>query len=252
MMFVALAAVVYWRRLTVLPYRWFWIGAALWTVAIVVKFAPISVVNSAYGLIMQGFPAPLALIVGGLYGGLHSSLCEIGLTWVAVRIWPSWGRDADTAIGIGLGAGAFEAFLMGLMAAIAILVAMAGVEEAKPIRDQLDIAYQTTPLFWLVGTAERIIAILCHASSRALVLLGVVHRRPWMVFWGFAIFTVLDGIVTAAHLAGAVGTISMWWIELAILPMALISIPILRWCYAEWGAVQAPEIVAGPEPLPTN
>jgi hypothetical protein len=73
-----------------------------------------------------------------------------------------------------------------------------------------------------------------------------------MVFWGFAIFTVLDGIVTAAHLAGAVGTISMWWIELAILPMALISIPILRWCYAEWGAVQAPEIVAGPEPLPTN
>lgn len=28
--------------------------------------------------------------------------------------------------------------------------------------------------------------------------------------------------------------ISMWWIELAILPCALISIPIIRWCIGRW------------------
>jgi hypothetical protein len=46
--------------------------------------------------------------------------------------------------------------------------------------------------------------------------------------------SILDGIATAAHLSGKLGSFSMWWIELAILPMALLSIPILRWCYAIW------------------
>ena len=26
----------------------------------------------------------------------------------------------------------------------------------------------------------------------------------------------------------------MWWIELAILAVALVNIPILRWCHARW------------------
>ena len=26
-----------------------------------------------------------------------------------------------------------------------------------------------------------------------------------------------------------------WWVELAILPFALVSIPILIWCYRRWG-----------------
>jgi hypothetical protein len=160
------------------------------------------------------------------------------------------GADAHRAIAIGFGAGAFEAFLLALAAAVAVAVAMSGLEQAKALRDQFDIAAQTTPLFWLVASAERITAILCHASSRALVLLGVVSRRPWMVFSGFAIFTILDGIVTAAHLTGRLGSISLWWFELAILPMALISIPILRWCYSQWGRASNAELNAAPEPLP--
>jgi hypothetical protein len=56
-----------------------------------------------------------------------------------------------------------------------------------------------------------------------------------MIFWGFAIFTILDGLVVVAHLSGAVGSISLWWIELAILPLALVSIPIIRRCCIRWG-----------------
>jgi hypothetical protein len=238
---------------THVPYRWFWIGAALWTIAVAIKVGIAIATNGpVYGSMQAALPYPLYLILGGLYGGLQSSFCEIGLTWLAVRKWPQLGQNADRAIGIGFGAGAFEAFLLGLGAAVAVAVAMSGLEGAKAVRDQFDMATETTAVFWLVGTAERIIAVLCHASSRALVLLGVVYRRPWMVFWGFAIFTILDGLGTAVHLTGRLGTFSLWWIELSILPMALISIPILRWCYSQWGRAQHAESSATPEPLPIS
>lgn len=253
MMLVAIAAVVYWRRLTRVPYRWFWIGAGLWTVAVAIKFAIAIPTNGPiYKYLESVLQFPTYLVVGGLFGGLESSLTEIGRTWIAVLIWRQLGRDADRAIGIGVGAGAFEAFLLGLLAAIAVAGTLTGVEETKPIREQIDSVAKTTPVFWLAGTAERVIAILCHASTRALVLLGVVYHRPWMVFWGFAIFTILDGIATAAHLTGKIGTFSTWWIELAVLPMALVSIPILRWCYARCGQSRRDETSDTPEDVPTN
>lgn len=78
MMLVAIAAVVYWRRLTHVPYRWFWIGAGLWTVAVAIKFAIAIPTNGPIfeylGSVLQ-FPA--YLVVGGLFGGLESSLCDV-------------------------------------------------------------------------------------------------------------------------------------------------------------------------------
>jgi hypothetical protein len=70
------------------------------------------------------------------------------------------------------------------------------------------------------------------------VLLGAVHVRLIMIFWGFLIFTCIDGIATAVHIAGNFGTYSVWWIELALLPFAIVSIPILKWCCSHWGASQ--------------
>jgi hypothetical protein len=89
-------------------------------------------------------------------------------------------------------------------------------------------------LVWLAGPVERVIAILCHTSSRALVLLSVARRR-WAFFWyGFAIMTGIDAIAGAAHLSGALGRFSVWWIEAAIAPFALASLPILAWCLRHW------------------
>ena len=39
MMLVGITAVVCWRLKTSLPFRWFWAGAGLWTVAVAIKFA---------------------------------------------------------------------------------------------------------------------------------------------------------------------------------------------------------------------
>jgi hypothetical protein len=93
---------------------------------------------------------------------------------------------------------------------------------------------------WLIGPMERVIAILCHASSRALVLLGMTSHRLRMIVCGFVIFTSVDGLAGAVHVSGKLGTFSPWWIELAILPFALVSVPILRWCYRKYRIESCP------------
>jgi len=178
----------------------------------------------------------LFVIAGGAFVGIQSSLFEIGLTIVAGRIWRQLGQDANRAIGIGIGAGAFEAALLGVGSLVAEVMAMAGVPGTEGVRGQIDKLAAVTPLFWLVGPVERAIALVCHTSSRALVLLGTTYRNPGMVIGGFLLFALLDAVAGVAIVSGKMGKVSMWWIELAVLPCAIVSIPILRWCYRRWGA----------------
>jgi len=250
MILVAAVAVIYWRRASGARFRWFWIGAGLWTVAVAVKVAAALATSAAViGWLKDCLPYPLFLVCAGVFGGLQSSLCEMGFTLLAVWIWRVLGRDAGRAIAIGVGAGAFEAMLLGVGSLVAVAVAIAGLPGTEPIRQELGKVAATTPLFWLVAPAERVIAILCHASSRALVLLGVTQRRWMMVFWGFVIFTLLDGIASAVLVSGKMGTFSIWWIELAVLPFALVSIPILKWCYRRWGGPRGDLPQESREPL---
>jgi uncharacterized membrane protein YhfC len=252
--------VIYWRRVSGLQLRWFWTGAGLWTVAVILKTLCALLTNQAViGVINENLPRPLFLLGAGLFLGIQSSLFEIGLTLLAVLIWRQLGRDATRAIGIGVGAGAFEALLLGIGSFVTMVTLIAGVPGTEKVREGIDTLAAVTPFFWLLAPVERAIAILCHASSRALVLLGTTHRRPMMVLWGFVIFTLLDGVAGAALVSGKIDKISMWWIELAILPFALISIPILRWCHLRWGesresigSPQGPQEATPPNAAPPN
>lgn len=235
MVLVAALAVFFWRRVSTAGFRWYWIGAALWAVAVAVKVACALATNAAaIGFLKHHLPHPLLVASGGLFLGVQSSLCEIGFTLLAVVFWRQLGREAGRAIAIGVGAGAFEAFLLGAAQIAAAALAVAGLSVSEGIAAEMAKAAAVTPLVWLVGPVERAIAILCHASCRALVLLGFVQRRPMMVFWGFAIFTMLDGIAGAAHLSGMLARFSVWWVELAISPFALVSLAILAWLWRRW------------------
>jgi YhfC intramembrane metalloprotease len=235
MMLVAVVAVLSWWRIARVHARWYWVGAGLWTVAVVLKILCALLCNKVVMGVLKELPHPLFVAIGGLYVGVQSSVFEMGIALLAVLIWPQLGRNANRAITIGLGAGAFEAFLLGIgpLAAAVFLMLNTGPEGQKAAEELGKVA-AATPLYWLAGTVERIIAILCHASTRALVILGVCKRKYTLVLLGFLIFTLLDGVAGVVHVAGLVGQISMWWIELAILPIAIASVPILAWCYRRW------------------
>jgi hypothetical protein len=232
MMLVAIVAVLSWQAFTSLRYRWFCVGAALWFAAMAVKEAIVPIDAVVFPRVVRSVPP--AVLTGGLYVGLECAVCEIGLTLLAVLIWPQLGRDAERAIGIGVGAGAFEACFLAAFAAAPIIGALVGWFDSESVRTRVDRASQLTTAFWLVPSVERIIAILGHAATRALVLLGATRRRPWMIFWAFAIFAAGDAIVTAVHMLGIVDQRSMWWLELAYFPLAVVSIPVIYWCYSQY------------------
>ena len=235
MMIVAIVAVVLWQRIARVQIRWYWVGAGLWTVAVALKVVCALLSNVPVLNTLKGLPHPIYVALGALFVGVQSSVFEMGLTLLAVLIWRQLGQDAGRAITIGVGAGAFEAFLLGIGPVAAAIVLMVGQgPEVEKVQGQIGAVAAITPLYWLAGPVERIIAILCHASTRALILLGVSKRRYLLVLWGFLIFTSLDGVAGGVHVAELVGKISVWWIELAILPFALVSIPILNWCYRRW------------------
>jgi hypothetical protein len=231
MMLVAVAAVWYWRRASRTRFRWFWLGAGLWTVAVLAKVVIALFTNPpVIGFLKDRLAHWSFVVAGGLYLGIQSSLCEIGLTWLAALRWKQIGRDAGRAIAVGVGAGAFEAFLLGLAALAGVLAALAGIPGTEAVREEIQKAATTTPLYWLLGPVERITAIICHAASRALVLLGARYRRGGMVALGFLIFTLLDASAGGAILSGLMGSVSMWWFELAFAVFAIVSLPLLRWC----------------------
>jgi hypothetical protein len=236
---VGAAAVICWKRISLLPLRWVWMGAGLWALAVVLKLGCALSVNQKVVVFLASMHSQLLLLAGGgLFLGLESSFFEIGLTIAAVWKWRQLGRDAPRAIGIGVGAGAVEALLMGLVTLVLAAISLSGTPEGMEMAEQTRNLREATPLFWLLPPVERLLALLGHAASRSLVLLGVAHRRPAMVFWGWLMFALVDGVAGVFLLTGKMDHISMWWVELAVLPFALVSVPILRWCWVNWPATE--------------
>jgi hypothetical protein len=254
MMFVAIAAVLLWWRIAHVPLRWYWAGAGLWTVAVVLKVICALLSNAFVLHMLKGLPHSMYVTLGGLFVGVESSLFEMGLTLLAVLLWRQLGRDASRATTIGIGAGAFEAFLLGIgPIATAVFLTLSKSPEAQKALVQLEKVAVTTPLYWLAGPVERIIAVLCHASTRALILLGVSKRRYALVLWGFIFFTLLDGLAGGVHVAGLVGKISMWWIELALVPFAVVSVLVLAWSFRRWpGSSLEGEALSGDDDIWTK
>ncbi|NQT17307.1 MAG: YhfC family intramembrane metalloprotease, partial [Planctomycetes bacterium] len=212
MVVVAVGAVLWCRRWSGAKWRWFWVGAAVWTVGVALKFACAIPLNKP---ILEGIealvPHDAYLALGSIYIGLLTGVFEIGVTLVAALIWKKMAQDAARGVAVGVGAGAFEAVLLGILTLLGVVAALV---MGGQMRDQMVTAVapaaQTTPLLWFVAPVERVIAILCHTSSRALVLLGVARGRWfWPFLGGFLIMTGIDAVAGYVHLAGLLGEISV-------------------------------------------
>ncbi len=219
MILVALGFVLGWKKISGAGLRWFLAGAATWAVGVGLKVLVSRLLNPP---MLEGLQVSLPLVpylvVSSTYVGLMTGVFEIGVTLAMAWKWQSWARDANRAVAVGIGAGAFEAVLLG----------------AASLIGTLSYASAGAPLAWLVGPVERITATLCHTSSRTLVLLTVA-KRGWSFFWyGFLLVTAMDGIAGLIHLSGILEKVSMWWIQLGLTPFALVSVLIIIWCVRHW------------------
>ena len=202
--------------------RWLWCGALLWAIAVVEK-------RFIYGLLSQPLqgafqnhlphlPNSMHLALGSAYIGLLTGITEPVVTLAAGLFWRQLTYDARRAVGIGFGAGAFEAVYLGLVAIVA---------SRDMIGHQAGFGISV-----LVPLAERLICIPCHAAVRAMTLYAIATGR-WSWFWGgFAIFTAMDSIAGFYQLTNH--TMNPWLIELCFIPFPLISILLLRHLWQHW------------------
>ena len=220
MMLIALASVWFWRRQSGAAWRWFWVGAAVWTVAVAVKFAIAIPLNDPISHALQtSLPHWAYLTTGTIYGGLLTGITEILFTFIAALIWRQFAATAARGVAIGVGAGAFEAALVAIGVAMAAIMTHEGA---------------ATWSIAFAPAAERLIVILCHTASRALVLLSVA-RRQWALFWyGFLLLSAIDSVATVFYLTGQINKMSPWTMEALLAPFALASIPIIIWCIRHW------------------
>jgi hypothetical protein len=94
MMLVALGSAIWWLRRSRVQLRWFWAGAAIWTVGVALKFAVASVLNPIF--IGTGGPPRAGFVAGIVYCGLMTGIFEIGVTLGAALIWRRW-RQSPSA-----------------------------------------------------------------------------------------------------------------------------------------------------------
>jgi uncharacterized membrane protein YhfC len=232
MMLIALAAVFGWWLHSRVQWRWFWAGAGIWTVGVALKFAVAIPLNPIlFG--KSGHAAGLKLCIGAAYCGLMTGVFEIGVTLAAALVWRRLAAEPARAVAVGLGAGAFEALLLGLASGVASLVALASGQTEPMLKSLAGIGAHTS-LLWLAGPVERVIAILAHTAARVLVLRAVAGRR-WLGFWaGFGWLSAVDLLAGVALLTGMTTSGSLWLIELMILPFGVLSIPLTRWAVRHW------------------
>jgi uncharacterized membrane protein YhfC len=243
MILIGLAGVGTWALISGTPFRWFAAGAAIWTVGVLLKFG----VHYPLRSWSLAVPGPnktlLELMAGSIYTGLMTGVFEIGITLAAALLWRRLAAESKHAIAVGVGAGSFEALLLGAMVLVSTIAALAG-KPNNGYMQGLAASGVSTTLFWLVGPVERVITIACHIASRTLVLRAVAGRTWWGFWAGFALLSGVDTVAGAVHLSEFLKFRSVWWAELACLPFAMISLPLVRWAVARWPPDAAESVVA--------
>jgi hypothetical protein len=238
MIAVAVAAALACRYATGERWRWFWVGALLWTVAVAAKAALAVPLNGPIlGILKEHLPDPIYLAVGSAYIGLLTGITEVAMTFGAGLRWRRLASTPGRALAIGTGAGAIEALLLGVASMVALVVA--AINTTLP---------EMTVTAVLVAPFERIVVLFCHVAVRAMTLYAVA-TRGWRWFWvAFVFFSALDGVAGYYHLAGLVGSTNPWWIELPLAAFAIAGVLLVMPLIRRWPASERAPVPAAPLP----
>jgi uncharacterized membrane protein YhfC len=202
---VAIIAVLWWRRWTGASRAAFGLGALAWVVGVALKFGWAVPLNP---LIRQGLdralPGSIAAPVYWLYVGLLTGVFECGITLLFVKRSRLKAAGWHDAVAFGVGFGAIEALLLGLIQFVGLLIVIAFWDH---LPEDARTAIGTQPSIALgigfipLPVAERLSALLAHVFTCTLIVHGV-RVGAWRWFWvSFAYKTALDAFAAWGILA---------------------------------------------------
>jgi hypothetical protein len=177
MIAVGAVAVYGWRRRADAVY--FLFGAVSWAVAIAVKIALDLTVTPSFKAFL---PQTLAgILVLGLYYGLRTGFFESGIPRAAARL-AKLKPTFDQAVAIGIGAGAGEAIMLGLLSMLSVPtpILVPGLIDSFTPATQAALQLQFSLPFIPVPVWERLFTLFCHVFAMALAMYAPRAGWRWL------------------------------------------------------------------------
>jgi uncharacterized membrane protein YhfC len=208
------------------------IGAVAWAISVGLKVAWAIPMNP---IVLRGLEDLLGKSASGpafwLYVGLLTGIFECGVALWLVRRTRLRNAGWNEAAAFGAGFGATEALLLGTAQAIAVVATIA-FYDVIPADQKEAVAKAYGDLTGaFLPVVERITALVAHAFSCVLIVVGVRLRR-WRWFWSaFAYKTALDGFAAWAILSFGVkqSVVRMAEFELMAGAFAVVGVAGLAW-----------------------
>lgn len=227
MMAVALVTVIYWKVRQRVLWRLFAWGALAWIVGVSVKVVVALPGQTIISTARDNLPKYIAEPLLWLYTGLLTGVFECGATLVFAYIKKIRSANYKGVVAFGLGFGAVEAFLVGVVSFVIVLLVILIPDKLPEKMIEAITTGSNSPLIIPAPIVERITAILLHAFSCVLIVYAV-RTRAWKWFWiSFWYKTVVDGIAGLMHLENLltdITTLGMWIVELVFLPFGLVGL----------------------------
>jgi len=229
MIAVALIAVIGWRRRAKASWASFGIGALAWTIGVALKFAWAVPANKRVLAFLASHLGRLGAPASWLYIGLLTGVFEVGATWLLVRTTRVRRASRADATGFGIGFGAVEAALLG-MVSFAVVAVIALFWSHLPLEAQKALASHGGRWTFLIPIFERAYTIVAHAVSCILVVEAVQQRRARWFVASFVYKTLVDGIAAWGIMAWDVRSnlAHIVWFELLLCAFVLAWVPLVR------------------------
>ncbi len=180
MIAVAIVAILFYRRKSRAAYMFFAFGGTVWAAAIGLKVVlDLTVTPAISNSLYTGFDHSGYLIAIGLYAGLRTEFFECGFTYIALRGRWLEGMTLRDAAAFGVGFGAMEALVLGILS-------LAGMLITEP---------DASALLVPAAIIERAFVIFVHVFTAMLVFLSIREGRVMLLVAAILFKTLLDGAI---------------------------------------------------------
>jgi uncharacterized membrane protein YhfC len=252
MVLVALGYVVF-ALARKLNLKYVGLGALGWVGAVVLKFAwAIPVNGPMLAFLDRSLPEDVARFTFYIYVGFLTGFFEVILVYLALRFTRSGRETASTwqgALAFGVGFGALEAFLLGLLSLVGTLPAVV-MPQLYPLPSLQDIA-RANDVVWAVAPIwERFFTVLIHIVSNVLICYAIARRQVGWMWLAVAYKTLLDAVAAFGQVNGINTPAMLWGIEAVIGVMGTLGWLGTRWLIARYPHAEAEEQPTASAPLP--
>lgn len=227
------------------------LGALAWLATVAVKFAvaiPLNpLVFKALGVSENSALASPGNLLAYLYIGLLTGFTEVLLAWLLLRYTRLGRTTFANALAFGVGAGAFEAFVLGVLNLMGSAVVLAA-PQVLPAEATASIALAGDPLYGLAPIVERGATIFCHILARTLLFYAVSRRQARWLWGSFAFLSLLDAVAGFAQFWGLTSPARIWAIEGLIVLFGAAAAWGTHWVRANYPAVELTPTPGGEEP----